>query len=662
MKGTAAAALVRRLAILLLVGNVAGLWTASSRGRDGGGGIAFSDALRVTELTVTKFERLRRAMHSAEPWLVGCKRSGGRKEAGEKGAQKRKTKKKTKKKRKGKGAKALDEWTSDFLSRTAQQLEEGKHECTGCRLGEIDCDEKMPSGKSFASHYNIRRTPGVPTLLMATGGTYKQLEPVDFTKKDKSDKTKAMLSEAKLARKFAKSAVPKVVALKNDADLRAKCTKLDLCVLLMLGDSGGKSVKLSRRQRRTAESIMEKHRGVGFASVDMSKWTLDLGSDSYLIPNVPEGASDALEVQPPRVVILSRSKDDDGEKAQPAKAGYRHLNAASKIWEAKPGSKPKVALSLCKHLMMTDTTRAEARKIFEKHKVSFSEITAVKKPETVLRDPRALYRINGRYYAWPVARPFLSSMALFEGAISGDVLERLDKKLANREKREEAKAAAARPAVSRAQPFVGEFSEEALGGHLSKLNPFSKSSAKARKAMARLEKRPRLRKFVSEAEKRQRAKSRRDKLEKRKREREQRKKKLEKLRRRRGRRTKVSEEERKKEQLARERARREEMDREGADIVTAVDPDEDSSDEHGSDDSVRMNGGDRDGNDSDEEMLDDGDVDMEAEEEEAEEEENSYLDEDAGDEDDDEDEDDDDEEGEENENEDEEVLDLDDEL
>ena len=141
---------------------------------------------------------------------------------------------------------------------------------------------------------------------------------------------------------------------------------------------------------------------------------------------------------------------------------FRHLNLDAKLWEPNANKAPRVALSLCRHLITRDTGRLQARRLFEKHRVELSQLNKTKKPEALLRSDKALFKINGRYCSYATAAPFLASAALFGNSLGGDVWARLDAKAAFAERAAARAAREKRGTVVTARPMRGDFNVDNL--------------------------------------------------------------------------------------------------------------------------------------------------------------------------------------------------------
>ena len=282
-------------------------------------------------------------------------------------------------------------------------------------------------------------------------------------------------------------------------------------------------------------------------------------------------------------------------KPDPVIGSFRHLNERSKRWDAKKNSSP-VSMSLCRHLIHDQMSRKEARRIFEERKVNLSQVTSGKRPESLFSHKDALYRINGRYYTWHTAAPFLATAALFDGTLSTDQLSRLDAraehaeikaaaKLSKQTKSSVKKSSKSSNYVHRiSSPLsvlggegqVGKFSlstmRKAVKKFLAKeyrvVDGLSNRESDDQNADSQLEfhplkkgKRPKLVKFVSEEEREKRAKKSAARKKKALEEARKRKRKAAQKKLKESKEKKEKTEEMKKKRVERELKRRQEMDR-----------------------------------------------------------------------------------------------------
>ena len=400
-------------------------------------------AVRVQALSVDSIDKLRRVLRSGEPWLIGCHGAG----------------------------KDVDATVTQTLDQTANTLGQKKYRKApdAVQVGYVDCKAKLKSGKSLKSKFKLKFTKGIPTFFFVGNGREpRQLKVEEFTTKDKKDKTKLLLAPSVMARHVARSAVPKVRLIDSDTKLRNLCLKQKGgAMLLLLGRNGGpKKAKLSKSQERIVTTLMRENRALRVCAVNLGKNAIQLPKKhtQRLLPRaVGEGGEEddvdarfgSVEVKPPRVLFVTYGPDnaitttttttdedsgddddingDDSDNGTPRVYGsFRHLNARSKQWDAKTNSSP-VSMSLCRHLIHDQMDRSEARRVFEENKVELSALSGSKRPESIFSKADALYRINGRYYTWETAAPFLAAMALFDGSLSTDALTRLDTRVMHKE-------------------------------------------------------------------------------------------------------------------------------------------------------------------------------------------------------------------------------------
>jgi hypothetical protein len=413
-------------------------------------------------------EPLRAALLGGDPWLLGCL---------------------------GQTGPSQDATVTTVLEQVATALSGKKYK--GARdkpkVGYVNCKDKLPSGKSLKARFKLRFSKNIPTFFfVGNGRDPKQLKVEEFTTKDKKDKTKLMLAPKVLARYASKASAPKVYAIDSDAAFKRQVLqRKEGSVLLLLGENGGrKGTKLTKAQQRVVTTIMRDHRALRFFSVDLGKWEVRLPATvrhRVLSAASLETAAGGVEAKPPQVLFVdygpnqTKGANNDVERdsasgngteggtPEPVMGMYRHLNERSKRWEAKQNSSP-VSMSMCRHLLHDQMSRKEARRVFQKHKVELAQVASGKRPEALFSHAHALYRINGRYYTWDTAAPFLATAALFDGTLSTDQLTRLDaralhdenKAAAKKAKKEEAAAKTA--AKKKGNNFVHRVSSPLGGG------------------------------------------------------------------------------------------------------------------------------------------------------------------------------------------------------
>ena len=530
--------------------------------------IAMTQSTRVQLLSTEakKIEKLKLALKSGHPWLIGCL-----------------------------GVKDQDSNVNSMLEGLTNELDQNtkfKDLPDKVNVGKVNCKSKLPSGKSIKSKYKLTHQKNIPTFFFVGNGRQPvQLKINDFTKKDKKDKTKLMLEPKVLARYATLAAVPTVHQIKTDVALKHNCLKHKRgSVLLLLGKNGGRSKKLTKSQKRVLTIAMRKNRGTKFCSVDLSKHELHLPPAIATKVIRDDSKSDNhIEARPPQMLffgwgpnstakIRKRSEEKENElkkkhETKPKKFGqFRHLNERSKQWDSKTKNS-KVSMSMCRHLMHDQMERNEGRRIFEEHRISLKHLTKLKTPESKFTHKNALFRIQGRYYTWETAAPFLATMALFDGSLSTDALSRLDAKSMHMEKRKKAEAAAADASQKASGPQKsnnvhhvgvaplrgGKFNAKTVQKALEDMSTILKDDGVMHEL--KLGTRPKLSKYVSPLEKarkkklkeKNKMKALRKKRQKKKQEETSKKKKMDTK--------KEILEERKKERARKEQAKRMEMDK-----------------------------------------------------------------------------------------------------
>ncbi len=410
---------------------------------------------------------LRAALRGGDPWLLGCL---------------------------GQTGPSQDATVTSVLEQVATALSSKKYRdaLDKPKVGHVNCKDKLPSGKSLKSRFKLRFTKNIPTFFfVGNGRDPKQLKVEEFTTKDKKDKTKLLLAPKVLARHVSKASVPKVQAIDSDAAFKRQVLQHKQgSVLLLLGENGGrKGTKLTKAQHRVMTTMMRDHRALRFFSVDLGKWEVRLPATvrhRVLSASSSEIRTGGVEAKAPQVLFVDYGPNQTKAAEEKVQAGigngtqgdsppapvmgmYRHLNERSKRWEAKKNSSP-VSMSLCRHLLHDQMSRKEARVVFQEHKVELAQITSGKRPEALFSHPHALYRINGRYYTWETAAPFLATAALFDGTLSTDQLTRLDARALHGENKADAKrakkeeAAAKKAAKKKGNRFVHRVSSPLGGG------------------------------------------------------------------------------------------------------------------------------------------------------------------------------------------------------
>jgi hypothetical protein len=509
--------------------------------------------------------KLKAALRSGEPWVIGCLGLDKEQESN----------------------------VNNMLSQLTNELDSNKkfkNLPDKLKVGTVDCKLKLPSGKSLKSKYKLNSQKGIPTFFfVANGRAPKQLKVTDFTKKDKKDKAKLML-DTKIMAKFAtKAAIPYVQEIKTDVALKHNCLKhKNGSILLLLGKHGGRSKKISKSQTRVLRTMMREHRSLRICSVDLSKHEVRLPKSiaAKVIRDDSQMEDNGVEARPPQMLFLgwgpnrtalklteaAKNEDNSKDDTETPKiyGKFRHLNEDSKQWESKEKNS-KVGMSLCRHLMHNLMDRNAARRTFEKHRVNLKHLTSSKKPESKFTHANALFRIQGRYYTWETAAPFLSTMALFDGSLSTDALSRLDAKSVHKEEKREAAAAKAtkekdkkkKPSnihhVGVAPLRGGKFNANTLKKVMQDLPLILKDD----EVMMELEQgtRPELKKYVSPAERaRTKKQKERKKMKKLRQQRERKRKDAEKMKQALDEKKKIAEE-RKKDRAKKEQAKRAKMDK-----------------------------------------------------------------------------------------------------
>lgn len=517
--------------------------------------LALAVPRRVEALSVEKIHRLRAALKGGEPWLIGC--------LDKKGAE------------------------PPILAGLVGALQGKKYADSPdkYRVGHVNCRKRLPSGKSLKAKYGLKVQKGIPTLFFVANGRQPvQVGFKHFTKPDKKDKTKVHLAPKVLAEYVKKHAVPKVEIVASDTLFQKFCLKQkngSVVVVQAAPLRTRKSQKknlLSRAQTRVMTELMRQHRTLHICGINSRKWQLQFpGPEPRIEPPPDASLSGAQEITPPQIIFLGWGKNTSAPDE--ANAGttkvvngkFRHLNDDSKTWDAK-SAPAKVAMSLCRPHVHSGMKRGEARKIFEKHRVDLARVQASKRPEAIFASPRALYRINGRYYTWKSAAPFFATTALFGGTLASDVMSRMDARVAHAEDASANKTKPAPPPrFHRYLEFDGDFNLRSMRNQIRKL-----VANKLPLKMIESTKRPKLIKYVSPEEKARKAKQEAEK--KAKRQKKQRAKKMRKLRKKRAE-AKVKKEKleaAEKKRVERERKRRSEMEAKAQQSFVAAADDEDA--------------------------------------------------------------------------------------
>ena len=590
-----------------------------------------TQSTRVQLLSTDDTTKLKTALRSGDPWLIGCL-----------GLQK-------------------DQETNvnSMLEQLTNELDTNKKFKDlpdKLKVGKVNCKTKLPSGKSLKAKYKLSSQKNIPTFFFVGNGRLPvQLKINDFTKKDKKDKTKLMLEPKVMARYATVAAVPTVHAIKTDVALKHNCLKNKQgSILLLLGRNGGRTKKLTKSQTRILTAAMRKHRGTKFCSIDLAKYELDLPKAiAAQVIRDDSAEEDHLEARPPQMLFVGwgpnsttmkrtrqkqmaqEEEQDIQEEQEPKTFGsFRHLNERSKQWESKPKNS-KVSMSMCRHLIHDQMERNEARRIFEEHRVSLKHLTKLKTPESKFSHNNALYRIQGRYYTWETAAPFLATMALFDGSLSTDALSRLDAKAVHAEKKAGVAAAAkaSKSKSSKKNHFVHHLGRAPLRG--GKFN--AKTVQKAIEDMSIILKdegvmhelnpgmRPTLTKYISPVEKARKKKLKEKNKMKALRKKRQKKRQEEKNKKVKEKAQKEIVEERKKERAKKEQAKRMEMDKmaekhfvQGVETEVDEDVDEDVEDDD-DDDVVNLDEEESESDEESDEEEEEEEVVVEEEEEEGEE-------------------------------------------
>ena len=539
---------------------------------------------KVVSLKVKKIDELQNALFGGDVWVISCQKD--------------------------------NEQVDQFLVAAASLF--GKDsECDGhCFVGTLDCNRKLPSKKTVLKRFNLKKVKNVPLLFVAANGNkpYQLTDVKVFTKPVKGKKNTREFSAKKLVKHVSKNSRPRLFTVTKPSDFQTYCLKRRYCVAFALGRNGGgdgrsgkkkkkrkrKSPTLNSNQKKVVNKLLRKHRNVGFVVIDTSKWELEVLGEN--IEGFQKKDDDVSTIDYPTIVAFRKDVND----TTLGKGRFRHLN--KKIKEGTSA----MSMSLCRHLIHSNTTKEEARKIFKAHRINFK--TFKEKPVSLLRHENVLYRINKKYYTWKTAASYIASEMLFKQALPSSLMEKIDNHTAKDDKLKRKKARTDVQVVS-AKKYDPKnnnkkkrkeryFSESGLDKFIQSI-PKSKEFKMA-------ETPPNIKKFLSIAEKTEMEEAKKRKkmqnLQKRRKREKAAKKRSERVKKRSERKMKRknrrgganSKEELQKEQSRRERERREEMDREMEQFgATAVDDDDDDDDTYDDNDNDNNDDDTYDDNDDD---------------------------------------------------------------
>eukprot|EP00944_MAST-04C_sp_MAST-4C-sp1_P005614 g5614.t1 len=511
---------------------------------------------KVVQLSVRRVDELQDALFGGNVWVIACK----------------------------KDSESMD----PFFSEAAKLLSKNK-ECNGqCFAGTLDCRRKLPSKKSVLKRFNLRREgKQVPLLFLAANGNKPyQLNVKTFTKPMKGKKNTREFAAKKLVKHVAKVSKPKVWQILKPSDFQKYCLKRRYCVAFALGRNDGaskkekkkrsggmkgKSLTLNLHQKKVVSKLSVKHRNVAFVVIDTSKWKLEvLGKN---IEGFQKRHDDVSATEYPAIVAFRKDKND----TTLGKGQYRHLNA--QIQEGTSG----ISMSHCRHLIYSNTSKEEARKIFKANKIDFKNFK--EKPLSLLRNKDILYRINKKYYTWKTAAPYMAAEAMFRNGLPSSVMSKIDKDTEREEKIRRKKAGTDVPVISAKMYHKSANMQTKQYFTESRLSKLIKNMAKDREFIMSSSP-PVVTKFLSAAEKTKLEESKKrqkmQNLQKKRKRQKAAEKRSEKVKKRaerkmnRKRRGKgINKEELKKERARREHERREEMDREMEQFGVQAAPEED---------------------------------------------------------------------------------------
>ena len=516
---------------------------------------------KVVQLSVKKIDELQDALFGGNVWVIACKQDS--------------------------------ESIDPFFAEAAKLLSKNK-ECNGqCFAGTLDCRRKLPSKKSVLKRFNLRREgKHIPLLFLAANGNKPyQLNVKTFTKPMNGKKNTREFAAKKLVKHVAKVTKPKVWQVLKPSDFQKYCLKRRYCVAFALGRNEGaskeekkkrpggmkgKALALNAHQKKIVNKLLVKHRNVAFVVIDTSKWKLEvLGKN---IEGFQKRHDDVSVTEYPAIVAFRKDKNDTTF----GKGQYRHLNA--QIQEGPSA----ISMSLCRHLIHANTSKEEARKIFKANKIDFNSFK--KKPLSLLRNKDILYRINKKYYTWKTAAPYMAAEAMFKNGLPSSVMSKIDVETEREEKIRRKKAGTDVPVISAKTYHKPDkmstkryFTESRLGKLIKNMagdTDFIMTSSL-----------PAVTKFLSAAEKTKLEESKKRQkmqdLQKKRKRQKAAKKRSEKVKKRTERKMNrkrhgkgINREELKKERARREHERREEMDREMEQFGVQAAPEEDEAESY----------------------------------------------------------------------------------
>jgi hypothetical protein len=154
--------------------------------------------------------------------------------------------------------------------------------------GLLDCDARLPSGKTAIARFKLTRKISPMLLLCANGKRPVQLRAQEFSdvstskkskkgQKDKSKAAKTPLSVGTLVKNVRRLSKAGVYVINQDVTFRTRCLKQRMCALVIHSD------KLSSSNQNVLQTLIQKHRNVSFVTLDHNEFVLQ--PDMYPSPS-----------------------------------------------------------------------------------------------------------------------------------------------------------------------------------------------------------------------------------------------------------------------------------------------------------------------------------------------------------------------------------------
>lgn len=216
----------------------------------------------VVELSSSHHEKLREVFLESDPWVVLCA--------------------------------ADDESIHPNFESAARRLKEVT------KSGVIDCDKKLPSGKTVWKRFQLKR-PKIkkknktrrPVVLIFANSRTPRVVPVSNSG-----------STSKLVKYIRGAVQVKHFSLSRNREFKSKCISQRHCALIAHKE------KLSNEQKILIKDLMMKHRSIQFVSLNTSRYSL-----KHFAPNFKNKTQ---SLKSPKIVLFKRLRHTENEKLREA--------------------------------------------------------------------------------------------------------------------------------------------------------------------------------------------------------------------------------------------------------------------------------------------------------------------------------------------------------